>query len=123
MLKIKELRKANNLTMKALGDRMSIAESTVSAYENGRREPSLSTLMEFADLFGVTVDYLIGRTSTDKKLIVHQVNIGERALRPDVLRLAEECSALNELGVAAVSGYAERLLEEKAFRVKNDDAD
>ena len=31
-------------------------------YEQGRREPDLTTLVRLADLFGVSVDHLIGRT-------------------------------------------------------------
>ena len=47
--------------MKELGKRMNLAESTISLYENGQREPDLSTLQKLAEFFNVTVDYLMGR--------------------------------------------------------------
>ena len=31
-------------------------------YENGEREASVSTLIRMADYFGVTIDYLVGRS-------------------------------------------------------------
>lgn len=61
MKRLRELRKNNNLTMKELGKRMNLAESTISLYENGQREPDLSTLQKLAEFFNVTVDYLMGR--------------------------------------------------------------
>ena len=105
MLRIRELRQNNNMTMKALGSALSIAESTVSAYENGKREPDIDTLLRIADYFGVTLDYLTGRADGDKRLIIQHVALDE-TLRSDVLQLAVECNRhLNRLGVAAVYGY------------------
>ncbi len=34
----------------------------ISLYENGKRIPEIDALTSFADYFGVTVDYLLGRT-------------------------------------------------------------
>ena len=36
--------------------------SELSRYENGEREASVSTLIRMADYFGVTIDYLVGRS-------------------------------------------------------------
>ena len=35
---------------------------TYHRYENGEREASVSTLIRMADYFGVTIDYLVGRS-------------------------------------------------------------
>ena len=59
MLRI--LRKEKGLSMKALGDCIGVAESTISQYETGKRQPDLETLSKLSDFFGVTTDYLIGR--------------------------------------------------------------
>lgn len=61
--RLRALRKERKLTAKALGDKFSLAESTISGYENGVRNPDLDQLEKFADYFGVTVDYLLGRTN------------------------------------------------------------
>lgn len=61
MSKIRELRKEKKLTMKKLGQYIGVAESTISLYENNKREPDNETLKKFADFFNVSTDYLLGR--------------------------------------------------------------
>lgn len=59
--RIRELRKAKKITMKQLGEAVDLAESTISQYETGKREPDNATLCRISDFFGVSVDYLLGR--------------------------------------------------------------
>lgn len=54
-----KLRKAKGLTRKALAEKLSIHENTLTGYELLGREPSYDTLIKIADFFGVTVDELI----------------------------------------------------------------
>ncbi|MDF9474588.1 helix-turn-helix transcriptional regulator [Bacillus cereus] len=61
---LRKLRKKNNLTMKELGQKLNLAESTISGYENGNRKPDYDTLNKFADFFEVSTDYLLGRDIT-----------------------------------------------------------
>ncbi|PGU05382.1 helix-turn-helix domain-containing protein [Bacillus cereus] len=61
---LRKLRKNNNLTMKELGQKLNLAESTISGYENGNRKPDYDTLNKFADFFEVSTDYLLGRELT-----------------------------------------------------------
>lgn len=74
MKRIRELRKEKNITMKQLGEVIGVAESTISLYENGKRQPDNDTLQKLADYFCTTTDYLLGRTdeptanSLDKQL-------------------------------------------------------
>lgn len=58
-MKIRELRLKKGLTMKQLGEILSVAESTISLYERGKRQPDFETLKRIADFFGVTIDYLL----------------------------------------------------------------
>ena len=37
---------------------------TYQRYEYGEREPQISTLFKLADFYGVSLDYLTGRTDT-----------------------------------------------------------
>lgn len=62
MLRIKELRKEKNITLKKLADYLHTGTSTVSQYENGKREASFETINKLADFFDVSLDYLMGRT-------------------------------------------------------------
>ncbi len=58
--RIRELRKNKGMTMKELGSRVGLAESTISQYETGKRQPDNETLLRFAELFDTTVDYILG---------------------------------------------------------------
>lgn len=63
----KQLRLRDHLSQQELADKLGIAKSTVSMYENGRREPDLETLEQIADLFNVDMDYLVGRKKTSNE--------------------------------------------------------
>ncbi len=57
-----QLRKEASLTQKELAAKLNMNSVTYLHYEKGQREPSLDTLLDFADFFSVSVDYLIGKT-------------------------------------------------------------
>jgi transcriptional regulator with XRE-family HTH domain len=50
-----------------VGKSLNIGGRTIGNYESGERLPSLDTLVKIADFYGVSVDYLLGRT--DNRLI------------------------------------------------------
>ena len=61
-MRIKELRKSKNISQIKLGMDLNMSQNTISRYETGEREPSISDLIRIADYFGVSVDYLLERT-------------------------------------------------------------
>ena len=67
MLRIKELRKAKGLTSKELAATVGVAESTMSLYENGKREPDFDTLRRISDALKTDIDYLLGNSSEPRK--------------------------------------------------------
>lgn len=62
---IKSLRMQNGLTQKELADKLHITSQAVSRWEKGEVEPSVSTIGQMAEIFGVTTDEIIG--GPDKK--------------------------------------------------------
>lgn len=78
--RIKELRLSENMTQDEFGKKFGIVKSTVSLYENGNSTPNDDIKMAIADYFGVTLDYLLGRSDIrnpyDSKKI--QENIEEK---------------------------------------------
>lgn len=59
--RIKELRKNNGLTQKDAAKLLGIGQTTIANYENGTRVPDLMKVSEIADLYKVSVDFLLGR--------------------------------------------------------------
>lgn len=59
--RIRQLREDSHMAQKELAARLHIANSTMSQYESGERVPSDEMKIKIADLFGVSVDYLLGR--------------------------------------------------------------
>lgn len=56
------IRKEKGLTLKMLGNLVGVSESTISQYENKKRQPDQSTLLKLADVLDCTTDYLLGKT-------------------------------------------------------------
>lgn len=56
------LRKDKRFTQQVLSDRLGVTKAMISAYETGIRYPSYEVLVKIADIFGVTTDYLLGRS-------------------------------------------------------------
>lgn len=67
MNRLRELRKDSALTLKELGNKIGVAESTLSLYETGGREPDYATLLRIANYFRVSTDYLLGRDLTTQE--------------------------------------------------------
>lgn len=57
--KLKELRRKNEMTQKHVAARISVARSTIAGYETKSRQPSHEKLTALANLFHVSIDYLI----------------------------------------------------------------
>lgn len=62
--RIRELRKMNGFTQLELANLLNVGQTTVANYEKGIRLPDAAMLNKIASLFGVTMDFLIGRTGT-----------------------------------------------------------
>ena len=63
MKRIAELRKEKHLNQIGLGLKLNVSQKMISAYENGTHQPSIDTLLKMAELFNVSVDYIIGNTN------------------------------------------------------------
>lgn len=60
--RLKELRESKGLTQLQLAESINIGRVSVSNYENGDRTPDVDLIIMFADFFGVSADYLLGRS-------------------------------------------------------------
>jgi len=61
VLRLKELRNLMNLTQADVAAQLLISRETYSRYETGEREMTYDALINLAELFSVSVDYILGR--------------------------------------------------------------
>lgn len=59
--RIAELREQRGWTQEELSNTIGISRAALSHYEKSRRKPDFTTLTQLADVFQVSIDYLIGR--------------------------------------------------------------
>lgn len=59
---IRSLRVDNGYTQKQIGEYLGISQNTYSQYEIGVLNYPVDALIKLADLYSVSVDYLLGRT-------------------------------------------------------------
>lgn len=70
--RIKKLRKQNGWYQKDIANKLNVKSNTLSGYENGTRSPDPDMLMKIADLYGVSVDYLLGRNDNPSEPGYHK---------------------------------------------------
>lgn len=62
--RIKKLREDKGLTQADVCLALNIAQSTLANYETNFRSPKMDVLIAIANYYGVSIDYLLGRTDT-----------------------------------------------------------
>lgn len=60
--RMKKLREEKGLMQQDVCNALDIEQSTLANYENNRRVPKTDILIEIANYYGVSLDYLVGRT-------------------------------------------------------------
>lgn len=81
-IRLRQLREAYGITQEELGEKLNLTKANISKYESGRLEPNLDTLSFLAHLFGVSVDYLLGRP--------HSSSYNSNGLKKDTTKQAED---------------------------------
>ena len=84
MFRIKELREKKGLNMKEVSRSLNIPYTTYVNYEKGLREPTSEVLIQLADFFDSSVDYLVGRSSINERL-----SLSEPSLAPNLMPMPE----------------------------------
>ncbi|HFI0635980.1 TPA: helix-turn-helix domain-containing protein, partial [Streptococcus suis] len=56
---IRVLRTAKNLSQDELAEKLYISRQAVSKWENGEATPDIDKLVQLAEIFGVSLDYLV----------------------------------------------------------------
>lgn len=73
--RMRELRKINNYSQEDIAKKLNVSTSAYGFYEQGKTTPNAKTLEYLADLYDVTVDYLLGRTNNPRLNAKDEVDI------------------------------------------------
>ena len=110
---IRELRKEKKMSQSELGKFIGVSQTTVTALETGRAEPSSTFISKLADLFNVSTDYLLGRSDNKKKPYYELTDKEKKDIALQAEKLMEGIESgenLNFYGEPATEEQKERLL-------------
>lgn len=112
---LKLLREKRGFTKKQLADAIGIKERAYLTYEYGQRDVSTELLQKFADFYGVTTDYLLGREPAPEREDLSTVvkNSGVEELEDILIRRYLE---LPNAQRQAVLDFLRRAIKEEADR-------
>ncbi len=80
---LKQLRAKKKISQQQLADVIGISQQSINKYENHNVEPDISTLIDIADYFNTSVDYLIGHTDVEhiiENVAPYELNSDERTI-------------------------------------------
>ena len=75
---LKNLRLNSDSMQKEIAQTLNVSIRTFQGWESGRTEPNIEELIQIADLFNVTLDFLVGRNTT----LSHEVGVVESQINP-----------------------------------------
>ena len=64
--RLRDLREDRDLTQRQLADLLHMKQPQYQRYESGERDISSELLIQLADYYGVSTDYILGRTNNPK---------------------------------------------------------
>ncbi|WP_308754532.1 helix-turn-helix transcriptional regulator [uncultured Anaerotruncus sp.] len=65
-VRIRDLREDRDKTQQQLADELGMYKTTYARYEQGEREPPFAFMIQLAQYYGVSLDYLAGLTDPVK---------------------------------------------------------
>lgn len=103
---LKSLRKSQGLSQTELANRLGFTQQAIARWEIGKNLPDLDTLVQLADLFDVSTDYLVGRGDVRKLFWKDSHGWGWNAvLSKEDAELLGQFRQLNEKGQEKVIAY------------------
>ena len=80
--RLKALREKAKVKQEDLANSIHTSRGTYSMYENGRRQPPYEVLVNLADYYNVSVDYLLGLTDCPDAPGSEKAAVGKRDETP-----------------------------------------
>lgn len=95
--RLAKLRKEKGLTQEELAKALNITRSALSLYEIGKRDPDTETLKKMAEYFGVSIDYLLGRTNLPNGFIPEEYQQKHKVTKRDINQYEETLKQLKAI--------------------------
>jgi transcriptional regulator with XRE-family HTH domain len=99
MTKFLQLRKSKSLTESELALELGISQKSISNYETGKNQPTLSVILAYCKFFSVSSDYLLGLNLESSKEVINIASYqeGKEDLSKVISDLEETIKVLKEL--------------------------
>lgn len=105
-VRLRRLRREAGLTQEQLGNRLDLGRSAIANWERGTRTPSPMVMRSLAVIFGVSSDYLYGRTPERRHIASPPV--------PGI-----DVTKLNTDGVMMLAEFYRLLVNDSRYNLKN----
>ena len=111
MNRIRELREEKKITQIRLSIELEVSQEMISAYEVGKNYPSIKSLIKLRDIFGVSIDYILGLTDQrTEPIYIGQLNNDEVVVIQTYRKLD---TAGRERAKAYMQGYLDCMREKQ----------
>lgn len=107
MIRLLELRTERELSQRKMAKVLNISQGTYNNWENSNTQPSIEQLIQLAEFFGVSVDYLIGNTDEFGTVV------SSRPLTREEDKILSLYNNLDEQSKSAVAVILENLSDNK----------
>jgi transcriptional regulator with XRE-family HTH domain len=104
--RLRQLRKERNLSLKDIAAYLDVTVSTISNYEKDVYTPDLTTLRILGDFYGVSIDYMMGRTDYYHSIDTLNCSISPNLTIEEFIKLV--CS-MSQQNIIALIDYTELL--------------
>ena len=90
--RLRALRKERGLTLQQLAKHFNMSHSTLSKYETGNRKPDIEMLKKLSEYYGVSIDYLIGKSPirNEEEIFILNGSNGALDLPPEAYQELDE---------------------------------
>ena len=132
-VRLKQLREEYGLSQAALARKLGVAQSTVGMCESGVNKPERDNLELLSDLYGVSIDYILGRENSrnghvtlpedEERLLQNYRSLGteEKNTVQDFIENKKQKPRMYEVSAAASGGgsVTKQLSEEEVEAIRN----
>ena len=92
---LREIRKSKGLTVQFVAKQLNVNPNTVTRYETGVRTPDIVVLQKLADVYGVTLNELLGIPENEKTTLDEQLDVKEQMI--DIIMSSQDEEFLKSL--------------------------